>query len=81
MAKASSKAPITTRALVQRINRKLAPKFEQVRKIREPRAPYTEAWGEFFNVDFNRNVVLETSVDLEDLGRELRVLRPWEVLK
>ena len=32
----------------------------------------------YFIIDINRNIVTDTYVDLEALGRELEVLAPWE---
>ena len=36
--------------------------------------------GRYFVVDLKRNVVAYSDVDLEQLGRELGVLQPWEKL-
>jgi len=67
------KAPVTERALLQRVNRRLAKSGGVLRKALSP-----EPLGAFFVVDTNRNIVANTHVDLEKLGRELGVLRSWE---
>lgn len=71
------RVPVTMRALMQRINRKLRADDRQLRAARgEGNARH--ALGDFYLVDFNRNAVIEKDVDPEALGRELAVLRPWE---
>jgi hypothetical protein len=70
--------PVTTRALVQRINRSLAKQHKVLKKARGARA--LEDLGAWFYLDTNRNVVLRTRVDVEGLGRELGVLDPYEKL-
>lgn len=72
------KVPVTTRALVQRINRALAKDEEQLRKART--AQTAAAVGDFYVVDLRRNVVAYQHVDLEALGRKLGVLQPYETL-
>jgi hypothetical protein len=70
--------PVTTRALLQRINRVLAKQHKVLKKARGARAP--QDLGEWFYLDANRNVVLATHVDVEAFGRELEVLDPFEKL-
>jgi hypothetical protein len=71
VSKVKSGVPVTTRALVQRINRKLSaldggdPRAEQVRAAR---GKARETLGEFY------------LLDLDALGRKLGVLRAWERL-
>ena len=71
---------ITVRALLQRINRRLNKDFERVYKLRSPRPPYMETYGDYYRVDLQINGVVDTDVDLEDLGRELGVMKAWEKL-
>jgi hypothetical protein len=66
--------PITERALVQRINRKLKGQGEALRTTRGRRGDL----GDFYVVDLNRNFVVDKHVDLEECGRELGVLKPHE---
>ena len=67
-------AAITDQALIKRINRKLAGIDEQLRKARS----YDHNLGWFYTVNTYRNWIVDTHVDLEELGRELGVLRPGE---
>lgn len=70
--KPAKRQPVSTRALVQRINRKLAHDNEGIRKVRGTA-------GSFVQVDFLRGMVISTEfTDLEDFGREIGVLERWE---
>ena len=69
------KIPISKRALVQRLNRHLRKQNEALRGKRG------ENTGEYYLVDFKRNAVVEDSVAIEKLGRELGVLKPYERLE
>jgi hypothetical protein len=69
------KIPITKRALVQRINRHLRKRNEALRGKRGVNT------GEYYLVDFTRNTVIEDTVAIEKLGRELDVLKPYERLE
>ncbi len=78
MAKKSDvKVPISERALVQRINRKLADEGQLVKKARERVAT---TLGDYFVVDLTSNAVMDQDVDLEKLGRELKVLHDYETV-
>ena len=68
--------PVTMRALVQRINRKLAAKSEILKKARGEKAK-VEA-GDYYVINSDRNILMLKRVDPEALGRKLEVLRPWE---
>jgi hypothetical protein len=70
MAKQLKKRPVTWRAVVQRVNRRLAHDGEMLRADRSS--------GEHYIVDIQRNAVTAQHVDVEELGRELGVIRPWE---
>ena len=74
MAKKTKKKllPVSERAIMLRINRKLSPELQMLRKSRGPRA-----WsnvGDYYLVDTNRSFVIGHHIDLEDFGRELDVL-------
>jgi hypothetical protein len=86
---------ITESALISRINRKLPhPRhdnwtysggWEKLRKARRIRDNRGLTWpnsnlGDYYVVDVMRNRVLATHVSLEELARELGVLRPYESL-
>lgn len=70
------KVPVTTRALIQRINRKLKPEQERLKTLRGDR--WRGDLGDYFVVDFFTNRIVAQHVDPEKLGRELGVLQPWE---
>jgi hypothetical protein len=72
------KLPVTARALLQRINRKLRPHFEQVRTTRSERL--ANEFGRYYRMNWNRNYVAQRFVDIEALGRDLGVLAPFEAL-
>jgi hypothetical protein len=72
------KIPVSERALVARINRKLAQQGEKVCKSRT-------AWnyvsvGDYYVIDVNRNVTAGVAVDPESLAKELGVLKRYESL-
>jgi hypothetical protein len=69
------KVPITKRALVQRINRHLRNRNEALRGKRGANT------GEYYLVDFTRNVLIQDGVSIDKLGRELNVLKPYERLE
>jgi hypothetical protein len=72
------KISVTVRALIQRINRRLPPDGELVRTTRGTRAQ--SGLGDHYRLDIRNECVVETAVDFEALGRELSVLRQFEVL-
>lgn len=76
MTKKTGLVPVTVRAVLQRINRKLAPESQVVRKTRGSRA--IQDLGEYYLLDWNRNVVLDSRVDVERLGRKLKLVGDWE---
>jgi hypothetical protein len=77
MAKAM-KAPVSVRAVVQRINRKLAHNDEKLRVTRG-RQMQMEC-GDYHIINFSMNAVVNKDVDPEALGRELGVLKDWETV-
>jgi hypothetical protein len=68
----------TKRALYQRINRALRAEGIQLRTCRSGR--WQLELGTYYIVDVLSNYVARQHVDLEKLGRELGVIKPWEVL-
>ena len=72
--------PVTMRALIQRINRKLATERGYLLKITRGNRWRGEL-GDYYAVDPNRNSIVRDHVEPEDLGRELGVLRDWEKVK
>jgi hypothetical protein len=75
---AGQKVPVTTRALLQRVNRKLAADGMQLKATRGMRA--VADLGDFYVIDASRNFVVDKYVNIEELGRKVGALRPWEVL-
>lgn len=77
--------PVAPRALVQRINRKLAEHNEKIRGTRAGTRAQIDL-GEYYRLRYGRGGdepstnVIEFDVNLERLGRELGVLAPWERL-
>jgi hypothetical protein len=76
--KHSNTVPITTRALLQRINRVLAKNNRTLRATRG--AQMRSDAGDFFVLDLSRNEILTKDVDPQVLGRELGVLKEYEYL-
>jgi hypothetical protein len=79
------KVQVSPRALLQRINRKLAGEGEMVRKARPRRYQsenfYNHNTGEYYRINLNRNCLMEAHVDIVTLARDLKVIRAWEELK
>lgn len=78
MVKQLRKMPVTTKAVIARINRKLAVDNEQLRATRGMQMKLD--CGDYYIVDFKRNFVVRPNVDPETLARELGVLKDWETL-
>lgn len=78
MPKARQAVPVSLRALVARINRKLAPD-EMLKATRGER--WRDELGDFYLVDLDANAVMAKHVDPESYGRKLGVLKAWERLQ
>lgn len=81
MPQRANRVPVTERALVQRINRALAKSGRHgqvMKKCRGQRAQLD--LGRFYVLDIDRNLVIDTHVDVESLGRQLDVLHEYETL-
>lgn len=74
--KSTSTAPVTTRALLQRINRQLAKEGKQLKTMRGER--WRSELGNYYEVDLNYSSITAKHVNPEEWGRELGVLQPWE---
>ena len=70
---------VSERALLARINRRLHPDEEMVKTSRSARG--TQELGRHYIINWNRNFIVATFVNLEKLGRELEVLEKWERLE
>jgi hypothetical protein len=76
---AERKVQVTTRALILRINRKLADKEERLKAARGRRArEYTT--GRYYIIDTYNKQLCYADVDLVKLGRKVGALQPWEEL-
>lgn len=69
---------VSKKALIARINRRLAKDDEMLRTLRGERDRHN--LGDHYVVDVTRNLVVRKYVDLVDLGREIGALRGWERL-
>jgi hypothetical protein len=72
-------APVTTKAITARINRKLKPDFKMLRKTRG--RMMQSNFGQFHVIDLRRNRILDAHVDPEAYARELGVMRGWEFIE
>lgn len=70
--------PVSERAVIQRINRALAPRGKKMCKTRGERA-YLEL-GDYYVIDISRNRIVDQNIGLEAFARELGVLAPYERL-
>jgi hypothetical protein len=76
------KAAVSERALIARINRRLRPNFEAVRRCRPDSHAYGDL-GDYYVVDTNRNALGRHRMDraeLETYGRAIGCLKQWEKL-
>ena len=73
-----TKRPVTTRAVLQRINRKLKSEMEQLCAARGERMQ--QELGRYHVINFRMNAVAHKHVDPEELARKLGVLRPYEAM-
>lgn len=73
-----NKLPVSSRALMQRINRKLKESDEVLRTARGDR--WRHETGDYYIIDIRRNTFTEKDVNLEEKGRDLGVLKPYEAL-
>lgn len=74
------KTPVAERALLARVNRRLAKDGKTLRRNR-PTDARLETMGRFCLIDTGRGAVGEHHVDLETLARQLGVLHDWEKIQ
>jgi hypothetical protein len=83
--KKQTKMPVQERTLLARINRHLAHDNERVHVTREGGRAATDL-GRFYVIRYGRGGdepstnIIDHHVDIEEMGRELGLLRPYEVL-
>ena len=73
------KVPLTMRALIARINRKLAKQDKCLKTARG--AALRSNFGDYYVLNWRRNVVTQQHIDPVTLARELGVLQGWEELR
>lgn len=77
-AKKAKVVPVSIRGLYQRINRALSNRGELLRATRGE--SLRRKMGDFYIVSLKTNALVKKSVDIEKVGRKLKVLQPWEGL-
>lgn len=78
MAKSTQKVPVSKRAVVARVRRRLAKDGEFLKACR-PDSRWHGDLGDWYTFD-GRNLITGTNLDLETVARELEVLLPFERL-
>ncbi|MCW5756977.1 MAG: hypothetical protein KIT54_07070 [Phycisphaeraceae bacterium] len=73
------KVQLSERALFGRVNRALQREGQSLRRCRIDSRDYANL-GRYFVVDDSRNYVVGKDIDLEELAREVGVLRGYETL-
>ncbi len=71
------KVPVSERAILARINRKLAKSEQVVKKCRTDSRWYGEC-GNYYAIDLRTNCIQAKHIDLEDWAKELDVIEPFE---
>jgi hypothetical protein len=83
--KVKTYAMVSERALIARINRKLKKDNQALKRARGVtdgrRLLPNSNLGWYYTVDFMRNWIIHTHINLEQYGRELEVLEGWEKLE
>ena len=69
--------PVTLRALTQHINHKLR---HDDQRLRTARRGWFSDLGHYYVFDFKHNGIVKRQVDPEELGRDLGVLKDYELL-
>jgi hypothetical protein len=80
--KTKTKAPqvsVSARAVLARVNRKLAAEGSMLRRCRQDSRNYDQL-GDYYMVNLNSNGIFKMQCELEEEARELGVLGEWEVL-
>jgi hypothetical protein len=72
------KVPVTERAIVQRLNRRLAHDYESIKTPRGERN--LQSLGRFYLLNTYQNWIMKTHIDPESFARDLGVMAPWEVV-
>jgi hypothetical protein len=75
---ANTTVPVTRRALIQRLNRRLSEDHQVLKKSRE--GFVRSNLGEYYILNLDLNQVDAMHVDPEILAKKLKVLAPWEII-
>ncbi len=70
---------VSVRAILARVNRKLAAEGSALRRCRQGSHNYDEL-GDYYMVNLNSSSICKVQCELEEEARELGVLGEWEVL-
>jgi hypothetical protein len=74
-----AKVPVSTRAIIQRINRVLVKDGRQVKTARSIHVQLD--CGKYFVIDVRNNAISRHDVSLEELATVLEVLQPYEEIR
>lgn len=74
-----TKSKVSERAVLARLNRKLAPEWSRIKKCRADSRAYRDL-GTYYVIDSYRNLITDTDIDLELWAREQGVLGGWEAI-
>lgn len=75
-----TKIPLSERAIVARINRKLTKEgYLRLKKARGERA--VASVGEYYLIDANRNIIHAMRVDPESYARQIDVMSNYEAIE
>jgi len=77
--KTIERVKLSHRALLARINRRETIDHRIVKRTR-PDCRDIHDLGQYYSVDLRRNMIVAKDIDLEQYGRELKVLQPYEVM-
>jgi len=80
--KTKTKAPkvaVSARAVLDRVNRKLAGEGSRLRRCRQNSRNHDDL-GDYYMVNLNSDAIFKVQCELEEEARELGVLGEWEVL-
>jgi hypothetical protein len=72
----TGKVPVSLRAVIQRLNRKLAADDEVLKKARGQR--WQSDLGDYYIVNANNNMLVGGHINPEEEARERGVLKPYE---
>lgn len=76
---ASQQTPVTQRALLARVNRKLAADGQRMKQARQGTRAHQDL-GDFYVIDLSRNALEASHCDLETWARDMGAMAPYERL-